>query len=62
MEAQPDILNAMLVIAKIQSTGASNRIEGRVFIPLMPIYRSWYSKSPNQGTAVSKKSQDTVRY
>jgi Fic family protein len=28
MEAQPDILNAMLEIAKIQSTGASNRIEG----------------------------------
>jgi Fic family protein len=28
IEAQPDILNAMLEIAKIQSTGASNRIEG----------------------------------
>lgn len=28
IEAQPDILNALLEIAKIQSTGASNRIEG----------------------------------
>jgi len=28
IEAQPDILNIMLEIAKIQSTGASNRIEG----------------------------------
>lgn len=28
MEAQPDILEAMLRVAKIQSTGASNRIEG----------------------------------
>lgn len=28
IEAEPDILNAMLEIAKIQSTGASNRIEG----------------------------------
>ena len=28
IEAQPDILTAMLEIAKIQSTGASNRIEG----------------------------------
>jgi Uncharacterized conserved protein len=28
VEAKPDILNAMLEIAKIQSTGASNRIEG----------------------------------
>lgn len=28
IEAQPDILNAMLEVAKIQSTGASNRIEG----------------------------------
>lgn len=28
IEAQPDILNSMLEIAKIQSTGASNRIEG----------------------------------
>lgn len=28
IEAQPDILNAMLSIAKVQSTGASNRIEG----------------------------------
>lgn len=28
IEAQPDILNSMLEIAKVQSTGASNRIEG----------------------------------
>lgn len=28
MQAQPDILGAMLKVAKIQSTGASNRIEG----------------------------------
>ncbi len=28
IEAQPDILKAMLEVAKIQSTGASNRIEG----------------------------------
>ncbi|XMB66258.1 Fic family protein [Mycoplasmatota bacterium zrk1] len=28
IEAQPDVLNAMLEVAKIQSTGASNRIEG----------------------------------
>jgi Fic family protein len=28
MKAQPDVLSAMLDIAKIQSTGASNRIEG----------------------------------
>lgn len=28
IEAKPDILNAMLEIAKVQSTGASNRIEG----------------------------------
>jgi Fic family protein len=28
IEAKPDILNSMLEIAKIQSTGASNRIEG----------------------------------
>jgi len=28
IEAQPDILKAMLDVAKIQSTGASNRIEG----------------------------------
>ncbi len=28
MEAKPDILEAMLEVAKIQSTGASNRIEG----------------------------------
>lgn len=28
MQAQPDILEAMLKVAKIQSTGASNRIEG----------------------------------
>lgn len=28
VEAKPDILNSMLEIAKIQSTGASNRIEG----------------------------------
>ena len=28
IEAKPDILNVMLEIAKIQSTGASNRIEG----------------------------------
>ncbi|MFS1511145.1 Fic family protein [Chengkuizengella sp. SCS-71B] len=28
MEANPDILEAMLKVAKIQSTGASNRIEG----------------------------------
>lgn len=28
MEAKPDILDAMLEIAKVQSTGASNRIEG----------------------------------
>ncbi len=28
IEAQPDILEAMLKVAKIQSTGASNRIEG----------------------------------
>ncbi len=28
IEATPDILNAMLEIAKVQSTGASNRIEG----------------------------------
>jgi Fic family protein len=28
IETQPDILNSMLEIAKIQSTGASNRIEG----------------------------------
>lgn len=28
ISAQPDILNAMLEVAKIQSTGASNRIEG----------------------------------
>ncbi len=28
IEAKPDILNAMLEVAKIQSTGASNRIEG----------------------------------
>jgi Fic family protein len=28
IEAKPDILEAMLAIAKIQSTGASNRIEG----------------------------------
>jgi len=28
IEARPDILSAMLDVAKIQSTGASNRIEG----------------------------------
>lgn len=28
IEAQPDVLNAMLEVARIQSTGASNRIEG----------------------------------
>jgi len=28
IEAQPDVLKAMLEVAKIQSTGASNRIEG----------------------------------
>jgi len=28
IEAKPDILQSMLEIAKIQSTGASNRIEG----------------------------------
>lgn len=28
IEAKPDVLDAMLVIAKVQSTGASNRIEG----------------------------------
>lgn len=28
IESKPDILNAMLEVAKIQSTGASNRIEG----------------------------------
>ncbi|GAU79174.1 hypothetical protein [Fusibacter sp. 3D3] len=28
IEAKPDILNAMLEVAKVQSTGASNRIEG----------------------------------
>ena len=28
IEAKPDVLRAMLEIAKIQSTGASNRIEG----------------------------------
>lgn len=28
IDAKPDILNAMLEIAKVQSTGASNRIEG----------------------------------
>lgn len=28
IEAKPDILNSMLEIAKVQSTGASNRIEG----------------------------------
>jgi hypothetical protein len=28
IEAKPDILDAMLKIAKIQSIGASNRIEG----------------------------------
>lgn len=28
IEAKPDILNAMLEIAMVQSTGASNRIEG----------------------------------
>ena len=28
MKAKPDILGAMLEVAKIQSTGASNRIEG----------------------------------
>lgn len=28
MRAKPDILSAMLEVAKIQSTGASNRIEG----------------------------------
>ena len=28
MRAKPDILKAMLEVAKIQSTGASNRIEG----------------------------------
>ena len=28
IEAKPDILEAMLEVAKIQSTGASNRIEG----------------------------------
>lgn len=28
MRAIPDILNSMLKVAKIQSTGASNRIEG----------------------------------
>ena len=28
MRAKPDILKAMMEVAKIQSTGASNRIEG----------------------------------
>ena len=28
IEAKPDVLNAMVEIARIQSTGASNRIEG----------------------------------
>lgn len=28
IEAKPDILNAMFEVAKIQSIGASNRIEG----------------------------------
>lgn len=27
-EAKPDVLNSMLMVAKVQSTGASNRIEG----------------------------------
>ena len=28
IEAEPDVLTALLEVAKIQSTGASNRIEG----------------------------------
>ena len=28
IEAKPDILSSMLEIARVQSTGASNRIEG----------------------------------
>jgi len=28
IEAEPDILNSLLMVAKVQSTGASNRIEG----------------------------------
>jgi len=59
IEAKPDILQSMLEIAKIQSTGASNRIEG--------IYTSderlmlWSSPNPSQETDLSRKLRDIVR-
>ena len=56
LEANIDELKTLLEVALIQSTGASNRIEG-----IYTTDKNWSAKRQNQETDLSRKSQVTER-
>lgn len=59
LEANIDELKTLLEVALIQSTGASNRIEG--IYTTDKRLKNWSAKRQNQETDLSRKSQVTER-
>ena len=60
MKAKPDILKSMLEVAKVQSTGASNRIE--VYLQQIKGWWSWYLKKQSLLIEMKKKSLATEKF